>query len=471
MFFQVPGAGNGSVEEYVVEVQQDTIKSERWVEIDNIVVHGNKRTRRDIITREMQLKQGSIIFLPDLKEQVEIDRKQIYNTSLFNKVETSILELGQEKVDIVIEVNERWYTFPSPILELADLHFNDWWVNRNHDLSRINYGMRLYQRNVRGRNETLRVTAQLGYTKKLGLNYVMPYLDKAQHHGLELKSYYTQNSRTPVFTENHKRIEVKQDFPIINSSGGGFTYRYRNAVDKYHYLDVGVKKTVIDDTIRQVNPQYFSNAKNHQNFFSIAYGFRKDKRDVSAYPLKGYMFDVSLRKVGLGIFDDVNYASGFMRFAGYLDLGKKFYVANLTALYGNSTKKISYNNYYGLGFGGNFVRGYDLYVIEGPQFFLNKTTFKKLLFSTVAEFNSIPVDQFKHFPLAIYLKTYFDFGYVKNYDNYLLNTLFTDKLIYGTGVGIDIITAYDIVMRLEYPLNQVSKEEPKRLSFYLKKEF
>jgi len=36
-----------------------------------------------------------------------------------------------------------------------------------HDFSRVNYGMRLLQQNFRGRNETLRLTAQFGFTGNL----------------------------------------------------------------------------------------------------------------------------------------------------------------------------------------------------------------------------------------------------------------------------------------------------------------
>jgi hypothetical protein len=46
---------------------------------------------------------------------------------------------------LLVDVNERWYTFPVPIFELSDRNFNEWWQNYNHDFRRVNYGLRLYQ--------------------------------------------------------------------------------------------------------------------------------------------------------------------------------------------------------------------------------------------------------------------------------------------------------------------------------------
>ena len=99
------------------------------------------------------------------------------------------------------------------------------------------------------------------------------------------------------------------------------------------------------------------------------------------------------------------------------------------------------------------VRGYELYVIEGRNYFLNKTTFKKELLNITRTINAIPIEQFQTFPLAIYLKTYFDFGYVTNIVGRDQNTRLTNKLIWGTGLGLDFFTFYDLVVRFEYSVN------------------
>ncbi len=84
--------------------------------------------------------------------------------------------------------------------------------------------------------------------------------------------------------------------------------------------------------------------------------------------------------------------------------------------------------------------------------------------------NSI-IPQFNHFPLAIYLKAYTDFGYVSNYPAYSqnsLNTLLSDKILGGAGFGIDFVSAYDLVIRFEYTF---TSQNQGGLFFHIKKEF
>ena len=68
---------------------------------------------------------------------------------------------------------------------------------------------------------------------------------------------------------------------------------------------------------------------------------------------------------------------------------------------------------------------------------------------------NFPLEQFRHFPYAFYLKSYFDIGYASNTQNYEGNQFLADKLLFGGGLGLDIVTMYDIVVRLEYSWNSI----------------
>ena len=61
--------------------------------------------------------------------------------------------------------------------------------------------------------------------------------------------------------------------------------------------------------------------------------------------------------------------------------------------------------------------------------------------------------EFNKIPFAAYLTLNFDHGYVSNYPNNEENTLLSDRYIYGGGLGIDMITFYDFVIRWEYSIN------------------
>src|SRR5690606_11490384 len=117
----------------------------RYLEINRIFIIGNRLTRDQIILRELSLKRGDIIYSIDLPEILELDKRKLINTRLFNTVEIRPIELEENKVDLLIDLDERWYTFPSPIFELSDRNFNEWWQNYDHDFRRVNFGLRLYQ--------------------------------------------------------------------------------------------------------------------------------------------------------------------------------------------------------------------------------------------------------------------------------------------------------------------------------------
>ena len=106
--------------------------------VSGIVVEGNKRTRERIILRELVFHEGDTLTTDALYEQLERSRQNLMNTALFNSVVLLPTYLPGSDVFITITVNERWYLWPSPIIQLADPNFNTWWLTK--DFSRINYG-------------------------------------------------------------------------------------------------------------------------------------------------------------------------------------------------------------------------------------------------------------------------------------------------------------------------------------------
>jgi len=121
-----------------------------------------------------------------------------------------------------------------------------------------------------------------------------------------------------------------------------------------------------------------------------------------------------------------------------------------------------------MGYRRQFARGYEVYLIEGVAYALAKATFKKQIFQRTYHWRMMPIPQFRHIPLSIFLKTYTDLGYVKNYPNYTLSSRLTDKAIASAGAGVDIVASYDTVLRFEYTFNG---EGQKGFFFHVRKEF
>jgi outer membrane protein assembly factor BamA len=443
-----------------------------FVEVNRVFIVGNRITRDQIILRELSLKKGDIVHTTDLPGILDLDRKKLINTRLFLTVEVRTLEPEKGKLDVLVDVKERWYTFPAPVFELSDRNFNEWWQNYDHDFHRVNYGLRLYQFNMRGRNETLRLLAQLGFQRRFDLSYRIPYIDRRQKQGLVFELGYLETKNLAIRTEDHKYEFLKLRSILRTDRFAGVTYNYRRTFYTTHSLKLEYRNVSVADTVKEENENYIKGEPGSQRYAWIAYQYSVDRRDFFAYPLNGYQFTASASKLGLGLGDDVNKTEANVLVSKYWDLTKKFYLANNTVLYWSTPDDLSYLNYGVLGLRKQFVRGYEIYVIEGPYYFLNKTTFKRQIFSKTYHWGDMPIEQFQHVPIQVYLKTYADFGYVKNYSYYEAlgkNTLFSDKLLTGVGGGLDVVSSYDLVLRFEYSLNVENGRHG--FFFHVKKEF
>lgn len=450
----------------------DTLAN-RVLQVNRVIILGNKITRDRIILRELSFKPGDTVSTFRLDDQLVRDRAKIYNLRLFNTVVVRWLEFDTASglIDILVEVKERWYTFPSPIFELSDRNFSEWWQNYDHDFKRVNYGVRLYQTNFRGRNEKLRLTTQFGYSRKFLLTYSIPNIGKTQKHGLLFDISYGEPKNVAYFTEDHKLKYLEGRSTLRKSMATSITYNYRRSFYEVHSFQIGYQNSRVVDTIPQLNPNYFKDAKATQQTTTVAYSFNSEHRDVVAYPMKGYNFNFYVAKTGLGLGFDVNLFEANATFAKHVDLGKGFNFANFSSVYVSTPTTQPYSVYNALGYRRQFIRGYEIYVIEGPQFFLNKTTFKKKIFSRAWTLKDMPLEQFSYLPVALYLKAYFDWGYVNNYTRYDelgINTRLSNRFLGGAGAGIDLVTLYDNVFRFEYTF---TREGTHGFFFNIKKEF
>lgn len=455
----------------VIFIRTDSLPKDRVIGINRILIIGNKITRDRIITRELSLSQGDTLQFDRLDSILHLDQKKIYNLRLFNTVTIRVLTLNAFQVDLLIEVTERWYTFPAPIFELSDRNFNEWWQNYNHDFRRVNYGLRLYQYNFRGRNETLRLTGQLGFTRRLELSYRIPYIDRKQKQGLIFDLNYAEPKNAAYFTDDHKLVFIKDDKTVKTIRSASVTYTYRKSFYETHSLSAGYADNTISDTVNLLNPNYYKNNRTRLRFGTISYSFVSEHRDVIQYPLKGYQITGYLQKVGLGFGDQVNQWEMNLTYARHVDLGKNYYFSNFSSAFLSTPRSQPYALLGALGYRKQFVRGYEIYLIEGPNFFLNKTTLKKKIFSRTWNFEEIPVEQFRHFPVALYFKTYVDLGFVENYPYYEelnINTGLSDRLLGSIGAGLDLVLLYDTVLRFEYTLN---RENVHGFFFNVRKEF
>lgn len=423
--------------------------------VKHIAIQGNKLTKNAIILREMDIAPGDTLLAASIEATLQRNRNQIYNSRLFNDVTIQITAQQEQLIDLTVAVEERWYILPAPIFELADRNFNEWWVTHKRSLQRTEYGFLFVQENFRGRRELLKTLVQLGFTKKIELSYVVPFVDKQRKTGINPFISYITNREIQYITLNNKQQFYRDEEQIMRlrfKAGIGFTRRPN--IRTNHYLNFTYFYNTVADTIKALNPNYFLNGKTRQQYLHARYEFSEDHRDIAAYPLNGYFFGFQVAKSGFGVKDDVNLLTLSARYSRYFPLANKFYALAHARARVSFPQQQPYFNQEGLGFGSNYLRGYEYYIVDGQHFALLRTALRFQAVN-VKLINPLfkKLTQFRTIPFAAYLKVYAETGYVTDRYYYQYNPLANTWLASG-GVGIDLYSFYDKVFSIEYSINR-----------------
>ncbi|WP_144017474.1 BamA/TamA family outer membrane protein [Ekhidna lutea] len=424
--------------------------------IGKIIIEGNFKTKPQMITRELSFAEDSTYQRYQLDSMFVWDRNRIYNTNLFNEVNIELANKQNGDTDVKITVDERWYFYPFPIFRLTDRNFNDWWVNRDRDLSRVNYGLKLSQFNFRGRGELLRLWLQTGFETVLNLHYRIPYIDKQQKNGLLISSSYFEAKNVPVTTiDNVRRFTSSRENILRKAFTNSIVHSYRSSFYSYHRTSIGHLRVDIADTVASLNPNYLGDGKTQQQYFSLAYSYVWDRRNNPNYPTKGELYRAGISKVGLGLYNDVDYWRAGISLTKYWSFKDNFFLAsNLRGVSTFPAKDRNYFNYTSMGFGREVLRGYDLNIIEASSYVMQRNEFKHQLFGRKYDISkAMPLRQFQTLPITIYAKIFFDQGYAIGFPNYEGSALLTDKYLYSIGTGLDLVIINDITFRFELSKN------------------
>ncbi len=435
---------------FVLVGWSQTLDSLDLVTVNKIFIEGNHVTKPQIITRELSFREGEQYLKFQLDSMFVWDRNRIYNYNLFNEVTFSLINISGGQADVLITVDERWYFYPIPIFKLVDRNFNDWWVNRNRDLSRVNIGLRLTQFNFRGRAERLRVSAQFGFTRRINFSYRIPYIEKTQRHGLDLDFNYLEAKNLAFDTENNIRTFASSEELLRTVWRNRIVHSYRSSFYSFHFLSIGHTSASIADTIAMINPNYFGDGATSQKYLTAGYSYTWDKRNNRNYPTTGSWHSAGIRKYGLGVYDDVDFWTAEFRLTKYWELGNDWYFAGNAIGFISLPEERTYFNYFAIGFQRSVLRGYDLSIVEGSTFFIQKNEIKKKLFSNTYNIKkAMPIRQFQTFPITLFGKIYFDQGYARRYPGHDGSILLDDQYLYSIGAGLDLMIIYDAVFRFE----------------------
>lgn len=424
------------------------------VRLRTIIFEGNKKTRESVLLREMNISEGDKISSGRIDELAELNRKRLFNLSLFTEVVVHVEVINDTTIDWRINLKEQWFILPELTLKLADRNFNVWWNEQNHDIRRANLGVTLKHKNFRGNLEQLSATVQVGYTQKFGLEYFRPYIDKKQQHGMGFSFFISKNEETFYITDSNKLKFVRtRGSYITRQFEAAALYVLRPGYANKHTIEFRYRDWKVDDTIVKLNSEYYDTGKNRLKVLEFTYRYDLNNVDNWNYPLSGLKV-VGYAVVRAGI-EGMGFQAQVMAEAGYFKrIGRKWLFDEV--LRGRLTipEEQPYSFRYAMGSNSEYVRGYEYYVIDGSQYGIFRTDLKYELVNTAIR--NFPIKYLAVIPVRIYPKVFFDLGYAAN--KYPGNSFLNDKALYGFGFGVDIVSAYDFKCRLEYSWNHLGQK-------------
>jgi outer membrane protein assembly factor BamA len=433
-----------------IRAQQGTSPFTGPFRVSGILVDGNRKTKERIILRELTFHEGDTLAADALYEELRRSRENLLNMGLFTTVDLLPAYVNAHEVMVAITVAERWYWWPRPILQFADPNFNTWWLTK--DLSRLNFGLELQRFNMRGRNETLIASAQLGYSKGFGLSYRVPYVDQRQRWGVEAGAAYNEQDEVTLGTLYNKRILLRTPGNnLLRQWHVGAIVTLRPALDLRHSVGLSWHRSVVADTVTARDPDHLGGGADRADYLSLNYTLTLDQRDSRSFPLSGTYAKVKLEQDGIG--------PGQPDVTALTAKVQRSWKRGTRWSFGGSLQgkvsRGSEHHYFlqeGLGYSA-YLRGYEYYVMDGQHYVLGKVN---LLFALVRPFNfrvePIPLEAFRTIHLAVYINAFTDQGQVWD-DRPGLDEPLSNHWQQAYGLGLDVVTSYDQVLRLEYAVN------------------
>ena len=420
------------------------------ITIRSITINGNNKTKSYIIQRELPFKIGSIVSADSLESLTSLAQHQIFNTSLFNEAKVESIMVDSTTADVLIHVKERWYLFPLPYFRWVDRNFSQWWNQQNRSLDRVNYGMNFRQSNFSGNNDRLVIGLITGYTHQAILRYQIPFIDKKLQWGVGVGlQYYTQKEMN-FATNADKQVFYKSDKILRDGFRGNANVSYRPNLFERVNIQVGLGEENITGEAFAKAPTLLPTFSKSMRYADFTLAYSKTKFDYNAYPTKGASTDFSW-------YQRIADKAPFTSFQFRKILVHPFNQKNFIYTESNSQFKFLANQNYLdqrlLGYGNLQMSGLEYYIVDGNAASIGKLAFHHKL-GTITLRNPVTKKFLQEVKYHFWLKLFTQVGYVYSEKPLNANKL-SNTLLRTAGIGVDIISIYDFVFKIDYSVNQL----------------
>ncbi|MCX6123119.1 MAG: hypothetical protein NTX44_16010 [Ignavibacteriales bacterium] len=392
--------------------------------IRGIQIRGNSTTKEHVILREMSLKIGDTL----TQQAKNLDRNNIYNLRLFNKVdiEDSVYE---HHATLIVTVSERWYFIPFPVFGM-----------KYRDVTKLYYGAGMMHNNFRGRNEKVFALIYFGYDQLFMINYQNP---KATDNddiyfgtALTLQKIHNLSSTSEEYMNSNLflRGTLGKRFGIYQTLSSTFGY------ELWQVSDPRLNSTV--------------SSSGRDAFLTLSLSYRFDTRDNYEYTTNGTLISFAVAKNGFGE-SEVNIITA------YYDV-RKFFGFNGGSTFGVRTAGSfawggiipSYRHAF---FGyDERIRGYFYKKIEAENKISASIELRLPIFlPRYLEIDWFPVPEFQKLRYGLYFGIFADAGKAWSRSQVLSE----QPWYLGYGAGLQFLLPYGFTIRTETAINNLDKTE------------
>lgn len=402
----------------------------------------------------MSIKVGDVICIDTIELLLHLNYQRLYNLNIFTDIKVTSNNVDSGRIEINVVLKEQWFIIPQADIQLADRNINVWWYEQNRDLSRINLGLYLQHKNLTGHLDKLSISSHLGYTQQLSVTYFRPYIDKQQKQGIGFGAGYSRSKELAFATSENKLLFTRHnnDF-LYHYFFANASWYYRAAYHTRHIVTMAYHDYKVGDTIVQLNSDYFRNASNQLRYLELAYRYEYNGVDNWNYPRRGLKIVGSVAsRWGM---EGMDYqALAGIELGLFAKLQNRWYGSFVLRSRTTFTQQQPYFLQAAMGYKSNYVRGYEYYVVEANHFALGRLSLKYEALRK--QFHHLPFRYLPELPIWIYPKVFVDAGYAAN-NRAIANNSLANTFLYSIGCGVDIITAYDLKLRIEFAYNHLGE--------------
>ncbi|MEA2041799.1 MAG: POTRA domain-containing protein [Bacteroidota bacterium] len=425
--------------------------------ISRIKIKGNIKTKSSVILNELTFSAGDTIVFGDVEKAIKKSTHNLKRTPLFNHVQL-IPAYSQSQISFLIIVTERWYLWPEVRISYADQNLSNWL--RNKEYLRSNIGLGLMKYNFRGKNEKLNLLFLAGYDNTVFFNYKNIRLDKLGKHRLGLFLRHTKRKETGCCIIN--------DTVSYYKASSGYAMQYFNSFLSYSYrltpqlstgVSIGYRFRKSNDSLLHLNTEYFGPGGIKNQFLYIQNYITLDTENSNVFPTSGQQLSIKFYMAGFRIFNPNDFYSFATLRYSYAREFTPFFFSRTHFSYKVHLKEN--NPFYMQGALGyeNEISGYEYYTVQGNQYLFMQQRFSTLLLEKIIPLKFLPLHQFNRIPLSVYFELHTGFGYVwNNSEQYNRMNKLANTPLYSFGIGMNFVTYYDILLRIEYSINHMNEK-------------